>query len=522
MKKYIKYLLIVTILISNFSNAQISSRKIDKLVKEARKTFNVAGCAVGVVKDGKIIHSKGYGVKSIETNEPVNKHTNFAIASNTKAFTTTALAILVDEGKLSWNDKVVDYIPEFRMYNDYVTHNFTISDLVSHRSGLGKGAGDLMWWPDENNFKIEDIISNFQYFKPKSDLRTKYAYNNVLFFVAGEVIKRVSGFTWEEFVKENVLKPLNMDNTYTSITQITDFFNVATPHSTESGKLATLNHHYYNIEKVNGAAYSIYSNVDDLCNWMLLHLNKGKYGENLENKLFSMDNYRKMWKIHTSIAPDTSSRYSSHFAGAGLGWFMEDKKGKLVVDHGGSMPGMRSAPNLIPDIECGVFILTNTYTGGSAHRAIIKTIVDSYLEADDYDWINHNKDKMIESKAENDSITSEVWKSIKLTKNDNINTRDYIGVYEDNWFGKVEVFINENQLCFKSFRSQKLNGQMHFYKGSTFVIRWEYQYMYPDAFAIFSLNEEGKAQSIKLKGISPNIDFSYDFQDLDLKRINEE
>jgi len=128
---------------------------------------------------------------------------------------------------------------------------------------------------------------------------------------------------------------------------------------------------------------------------------------------------------------------------------------------------------------------------------------------------------MIESKAENDSITSEVWKSIKLTKNDNINTSDYIGVYEDNWFGKVEVFINENQLCFKSFRSQKLNGQMHFYKGSTFVIRWEYQYMYPDAFAIFSLNEEGKAQSIKLKGISPNIDFSYDFQDLDLVRIEE-
>ena len=182
------YFLFSSILI-NSNLGQITSREIDMLVEDAMVKFTVAGVAVGIVKDGKIIHSKGYGVRSIETAEKVNEHTSFAIASNSKAFTTTALALLVEEGKLSWQDRVIDHIPEFKMYNDYVTRNFIIQDLLTHRSGLGLGAGDLQIWPSGSDFTMVDILTNFEHFEPVSPFRTKYDYDNILYLVAGELIK---------------------------------------------------------------------------------------------------------------------------------------------------------------------------------------------------------------------------------------------------------------------------------------------------------------------------------------------
>jgi len=523
MKKHFNYLIIIAILIGNNSIAQISSRKIDKLVNEAMETFNVAGVAIGIVKDGKIIHSKGYGVKSIDTNEPVNEHTNFAIASNTKAFTTAVLSILVDEGKLSWEDKVVDYIPEFRMYNEYVTQNFIIKDLVTHRSGLGLGAGDLQFWPTGADFTVEDILTNFQYFEPESAFRTKYDYDNMLYIVAGEVIARVSGVSWEEFVKTRIINPLNMENTYCSYGNILDYTNVATPHSNTSGTLKIVAPFENDPEKINGAAAAIISNVDDLCNWMLVHLNNGKYGENLENELFSEKNHREMWKIHTVFNADTSERYNSHFAGYGLGWNLSDILGNMLVTHGGYVSGMLSVTVMIPDVNLGLVVLTNTELSGRLlGRSVANTIVDKYLGLKDLDWIGYYYDKVQKSEAKADSTVIKIWEIVESNKDETINKEDYIGIYKDNWFGKIEIFKNNDQLWFKSFRSFKLIGPMYYYKANAFVIRWENRDLDADVFAIFSLDEEGKAQSIKIKGISPNIDFSYDFQDLNLIRVGEE
>ena len=167
-------LVLLIFLVSSNAYPQIPSKQIDKLVENAMEKFTVAGVAIAVVKDGKVIHKRGYGVRSIKSKQRVNERTQFAIASNSKAFTTAALAILVDEGKLSWNDKVVDYIPEFKMYDDYVTQNFNIKDLLTHRSGLGLGAGDLMIFPSGSDFTLKDVLSSFQYFEPQSAFRTKY------------------------------------------------------------------------------------------------------------------------------------------------------------------------------------------------------------------------------------------------------------------------------------------------------------------------------------------------------------
>src|SRR6188768_742351 len=181
---------------------------IDSLVNRSMKAFDVPGIAVAIIKDGKVIHSKGYGLRSLNTKQPVDEYTIFGIASNSKVFTAAALGILVDEGKLNWDDKVRDYIPEFKLYDPYVTAEFTIKDLLTHRSGLGLGAGDLMFFPDGNDFTMKDIISNLRYLKPVSGFRTKFDYDNNLYLIAGEIVTRVSGKSWAEFVEEKIFAPL--------------------------------------------------------------------------------------------------------------------------------------------------------------------------------------------------------------------------------------------------------------------------------------------------------------------------
>lgn len=488
-------------------------------MENAIKKFNVAGASIAIVKDGKVIYKKGFGVKSIETKLPVNESTNFAIGSNSKAFTTAALAILVDDGKLSWTDKVKKYIPEFKMYNDYVTENFTIEDLLTHRSGLGLGVGDLMIFPDSSDFKIQDVVKSFQYFKPVSAFRTQFDYDNQLYIVAGEIIARTSGMSWENFVQKHIMTPIEMNASYSSLAGMKDKTNLSSAHSSESGtvrKIVTFG------DMVNGAAGGIFSNVDDMSKWMLVHLNKGKFGKELQSSLFSADIQSKIWKIHTVEDADPNPRYNSHFRGYGLGWVITDLKGNLSISHTGGVPGMLSIVTMIPDINLGIVILTNTENGGyGLFSAVSQTIIDSYLGLEDFGWVEKYYAYFNSQKNTGDEVVKKVWEIVKTSNKSSIKNEDFMGIFEDQWFGKIEIFQKDKQLWFKSYRSPKLIGQMQFYKANTFAIKWEYQDMNCDAFVMFSLDEEGKAQSIKMKGISPNIDFSFDFQDLDLKRVDK-
>lgn len=497
--------------------AQMSSTQVDSLVNDALKRFHVAGVAVAIVKDGKVVHSKGYGVKSVDTKEKVNKYTNFAIASNSKAFTTAALAILVEEGKISWTDKVKKYIPEFKMYNDYVTENFNIQDLLTHRSGLGLGAGDLMFFPDGTDFTINDILTNFQYFEPHSAFRTKFDYDNVLYIVAGELIKRVTGQSWEAYVTQKIIQPLQMKHSFASLAMIKDKSNLASPHVTQNGQPKVIIGFE---EMINGAAGGIVSNVEDLTKWLLVHLNHGKYGKDLEKTLFSERSQSEMWQVHTSLPFRKNARYNTHFSGYGLGWFLADYNGNLQVSHTGGLAGMLSRTVMIPDLNFGVVVLTNTESGGAAaFQVITRTIIDSYLGLDDYHWADIFDDYYSGQANEADSVVAEVWKTVAFAKKSCIPLANLVGTYQDKWFGKVEITLKEGQLWFKALRSPKLSGPMAYYKANSFAIRWSYPDMKADAFAMFSLDEEGKATGLKMKGISPAIDFSYDFQDLDLKRV---
>ncbi|MCM4158532.1 serine hydrolase [Antarcticibacterium flavum] len=499
----------------SFVHSQITSAQVDSLVQEAMEKFEVAGAAVAIVKDGKVIHQKGYGVQSIETNTPVSEISNFAIASNTKAFTTVALAILEEEGKINWDDKVIKHLPEFRMYNDYVTENFNIQDLLTHRSGLGLGAGDLMFFPDGANFTIGDVLGVFQYFEPVSDFRTKYDYDNVLYLVAGELIARVSGMSYDDFISKKILKPLKMDNSAPSLQKITNKNMLAMPHTTADGGIREIPHI---IKSINGAAGGMFSNVSDMAIWMNLQLNKGEYGNG--QRLFSEENHREMWKVHTVIEPNRYERYNSHFAGYGLGWFLADKKGDLEVSHTGGLPGMLSKVAMLPDRDLGVVVLTNTESGGAGvFSTVVNTILDSYMGLDDNNWLELNLQNARNREGQGDEITKKTWETVKKADQSSVIAENYLGIYRDNWFGDVVVHRKDGQLWISSKRSPKLNGPLKLYKDHTFAVKWEYQDMNADAFAIFEIDDKGKAQNLKMKGISPNIDFSFDFQDLDLKRV---
>jgi CubicO group peptidase (beta-lactamase class C family) len=509
--------LLLVLFVTTATFAQLTSQKIDSLVEDALVKFKVAGASVAIVKDGKVIHQKGYGLSSITTKEKVNEHTNFQIASNSKAFTTAALSILEDEGKLKWTDRVKDHLPEFKMYNDYVTENFNIQDLVTHRSGLGLGAGDLMFFPDGSDFTIKDVLTSFQHFKPVSAFRTKYDYDNLLYIVAGEIVARVGGMSYEAFVQKRILEPLQMNNT--SVGRLMkDKSSLATPHSSESGSLKTIDSFDLGVGR---AAGGITSNVADMSKWMVVQLNRGKYGPDLKTSLFSSKNHNEMWRLHTVLEANRDPRYNSHFSGYGLGWFLTDVKGTLKVSHTGGLPGMLSEVTMYPDLNLGIVILTNTETGGNLFSAVSGTIADSYLGLDDFGWTNKIAGWMEYQRNMNDVVTKRVWEKVEAAKNVKVKNEDFIGVYEDNWFGKIEVFEKDKKLWFKSYRSPKLNGPMAFYNANTFAIKWEYQAMNGDALAMFSLDERGRAQSIKMRGISPNIDFSFDFQDLDLKRKDD-
>ncbi|MFT4536709.1 MAG: CubicO group peptidase (beta-lactamase class C family) [Saprospiraceae bacterium] len=514
-------LLIISLFIGNSLLSQgIQSAQIDALVTRALESTPSVGIAIAVVKEGEVIHSKGYGIKSIQDKEKVDENTLFAIASNSKAFTAAALSILVDQGKLNWEDKVVDHISEFKMYNDYVTANFTIVDLLTHRSGLGLGAGDLMIFPDGADFTIGDVLNSFQYQKSISAFRTKFDYDNLLYIVAGEVVSRISGMSWSDFIQSKIFDPLEMKKSVPTSSRLHENINLALPHDSEGEEIKQLS--TYDCDLV-AAAGGIYASVDDLSKWIMMQLNRGKYGKDLSHELFSEEQQNQMWRSHTNLGFTTkpNPRTNTHFAGYGLGWGLKDEKGKIIISHTGGLPGMLSKTILVPELNLGIVILTNSLPGGSAYNSIPEIILDSYLEIEERDWLTEMADRAKAKVNESDSVTTEVWKVVDKNISSIINLNNYIGTYKDNWFGEVEIEIEDGKLQFKSKRSPKLNGQMYFYKATTFAIKWEYTDMNADAFAIFGLDEEGKGLSIKMKGISPNIDFSFDFQDLDLKRIIE-
>ncbi len=515
-KRILSILLCIVLATTNYAQI-ITEKEIDNLVERTLKTFDVPGIAVAVVKDGKIIHAKGYGVRSLNTKEKMTETTLFGVASNSKAFTAAALGMLQDEGKLKYDDKVTDYIPEFKMYNPYVTEEFTIRDLLTHRSGLGLGAGDLMFWPDSNSFTVKEIIHNLRYLKQVSSFRTKYDYDNLLYIVAGEVVARVSGMSWEDFIETRFMRPLSMSSSAASYKRLKNKSNVIDPHAPVNGKVQVIRRDWS--ENAN-AAGGIYSNVVDMSQWIIALMNGGKYGAN--SPLFSKNVHDDLWSMQTVIPVRGTNSYNTHFSGYGLGWFLSDVKGYKQVTHTGGLAGIVTQVTLLPELNLGIVVLTNQQSG-AAFTSVTNTIKDSYLGIKGLDRVKENHDRVIKNEANAMKITTDIWRSIDSVQKTATKTDVSLikGTYKDKWFGEATIAEKNGKLWFQSQKSFLLSGEMFPYKGNTYVVKWTDRSLDADAFVQFSLDTDGKGAGFKMEAISPLTDFSFDFQDLEFVKIEK-
>jgi CubicO group peptidase (beta-lactamase class C family) len=485
--------------------------RIDALAERARATFVVPGLSVAVVKDGAVVLVKGYGVKKLGESAPVGSGTLFGIASNTKAFVAASLAILVDEGKLRWDDRVVDLLPGFAMYDPWVTREMQVRDLLSHRSGLGLGAGDLLFFP-QTDFTVAEIIRKLRYIKPATSFRTTYAYSNLMFVTAGEVIRAVTGKGWDEFVRERIFAPVGMTASNTSIVAFKPGDDVATPHAESDGELKPVA--WENLDN-SGAAGAINSNADDLARWMIVQLDRGKLPGG-EKRLFSEDRSREMWTVNTTIPvgppPAPLAAVAPRFAGYGLGWFLRDYRGHKIANHSGGLIGLTSRVFLDTDARIGVAVLTNSESLASG--ALSWSLLDLMLGGPATDWIAILKQQ--EDAAAKEAKAAEVGAAGQraVDSRPSLPLAAYAGRYADAWYGEASITLEGDRLVLRFAHSAGLVGDLEHWQHDTFVARWRDRSLRADAYVTFTIDPAGAVAQMTMRPVSKLTDFSFDFQDL--------
>jgi CubicO group peptidase (beta-lactamase class C family) len=484
---------------------------LDDYVARSMKTFEVPGMAVAIVKDDKIVLLKGYGVRKLGATTAVDENSLFGIGSNTKAFTAAALATLVDEGKISWDDPVYERLKGFEMYDPYVAKEMRIRDLLCHRSGLGLGEGDLMFWP-HTTFTRDDVVYRLRYLKPKTSFRTTYAYNNLMFVTAGQVVAEVSGKSWDDYLREKIFTPLGMKNTNTTATAFKQGDDWAMPHTKVDGKLQPIP--VENLDNA-GPAGSINSSVADMSKWVLLQLNRGKI-TGTDTRIFSEKTSQEMWAQQMIVparpAPPGLGNLQVHFAGYGMGWALRDYKGRKLVGHSGGVAGYVTRLMLVPEEHLGVVVLTNAEDSG-AFEAVLFHILDSYLGGPTEDYIAAFKTLEDKQRKDADETMSKAAQTRATESKPSLPLEKYAGDYSDPWYGKVTVHPENGGLVLNFERTEKGLADLQPWQYDTFKAHWRDRTV-EDAFVTFTLKPDGAIDHFTMVAVSPLADFSFDYQDL--------
>jgi CubicO group peptidase (beta-lactamase class C family) len=484
---------------------------VDEYVGRSMKTFEVPGMAVAIVKDGRVVLLKGYGVRKLGEHTPVDENTLFGIGSNTKAFTAAALATLVDEGKISWDDPVYERLKGFEMYDPYVSKEMRIRDLLCHRSGLGLGEGDLMFWP-HTSFTRDDVVYRLRYLKPKTSFRTTYAYNNLMFVTAGQVIAEVSGKSWDEYLREKIFAPLGMKNTNTSATAFKQGDDWAAPHSRVEEKLQPIA--LENLDNA-GPAGSINSSVADMSKWVLLQLDRGRI-PGTETRVFSEKVSQEMWAQQMIVpvrpSPAEIKIPQPYFAGYGMGWALRDYKGRKLVSHSGGVAGYVTRVMLVPEENLGVVILTNAEED-VAFESVLYHILDAYLGGPTEDYIAVFKTLKDKQQKDADETMSKAAQARAAGSKPSLALEKYAGEYSDPWYGRVTIKPENGGLVLNFERTEKGLADLQHWQYDTFKAHWRDRTV-EDAFVTFTLKPDGAIDHFTMVAVSPLADFSFDFQDL--------
>ena len=505
-KRHALAFLLLLITVPAFS--QVDFDYIEDQIEQNRIMMNVPGMAIAVVKDGKVVMSKGFGELEQYKGQAVDGNTLFAIASNTKAFIASAIGSLVDQGKLNWKDKVRDHLPYFELYDSYATAEATIEDLLCHRLGLGTFSGDAIWYKSE--LSAEEVVKRAKYVPQAYGFRDGYGYSNLMFITAGEVIKSVTGKEWHEYVKETFFAPLKMDRTITSTNDLEAQGNYAIPH-----KAIRLDNKV--IDWVNwdnmGAAGGIISSVNDMAQWMLfqLHVAKGH-----TNGAISPETQNRIWTPHNNFVvseAQKASRPGRRFNAYGLGWGISDYYGRRIIAHGGGYDGMYSRVALMPEENLGVVVLTNGMRGISPR--VTDYIMNQYLKAAGEEVPNN-----MPGGGQNFSMYDRIDR-IKTTRVENtkpsFKLSDYKGIFYTPMYGDIYIKEEGGKLRLEFSHAPLLSATLEHWHYDTYEIKWDQEHAW-FSFGTVQFLMDAQRQISGMSIDVPNNDIFFD--EFKLQKVN--
>ncbi len=454
----------------------------DEYAAQALRDWEVPGAGIAVLKDGRIALSRGYGVRTLGQSAPVTDRTLFAIGSTSKAFTAAAVGMLVDEGKLSWDDPVTKHLPGFQMYDPYVTRELTVRDLLTHRSGLERG--DLLWGAFGHD--RDELVRRMRYFKPTWSLRSTFGYQNLMYLTAGQVAARIAGSSWDEIVRTRIFAPLGMKTSNTSVSRLADLSDVATPHTRADGKVES--HPYRVIDNI-GPAGSINSSAAELIEWVRLHLDGGKAGD---RQLLSPAVMKEMHAPQTIIpnAPPWSMLCpDAHFISYGLGWILADYRGRKVVMHTGNIDGMSALVAMLPEERLGLVVLTNM-NGTMMPTALAYKVFDLFLGASARDWSAEMLKTVKAQLAQAPPPPAQTAGTSPTLKLD-----EYAGVYANDYYGEVRIALADGRLTMQLGSGLRF-GLSHWHYDAFQAVQVDRAAN--KALVNFTLNAAGKPETVRL------------------------
>ena len=490
-------LLALSIAAPNHGAAQeVDLEALDQWIEAVLEDWPTPGLAVGIVHGDSLVFARGYGVRDVRTGEPVDEHTRFAVASNSKAFTAAVLGLLVEQERLDWDDRVIDHLPDFQMWDPWVTREIRVRDLLTHRSGLATFGGDHLWIGASNG--REEIISRIRDMEPVGPFRASFHYQNLMFLVAGMVGQAVSGETWDEAIAAGIFEPLGMTESNTSVLDLAGLENVASAHEVVQGELRVVD--YDNVDGVAPAA-AINSNVVDMARWMRVNLNEGEYEG---RRLFDVRTAREMQRIQYPLGVSTwaAENLGRRFNGYGLGWFVSDYRGRKVVSHSGGLTGMISLQTLLPEEGLGVIVLTN-YAPSAPTRAITYRILDAYLGEPARDWNEIHLEFQRQGEQRAAQREERLQASRVAGTQPSLPLASYTGVYTEAVSGEAAVRIEDGHLVF-DYNPRHL-GDLEHWHHDVFRVTWRHPIfdMPARSFVRFELDEKGAVQGLEVTFYDP-------------------